>query len=114
MIVWKVLTAAQLAGLLQDGSFAGSPADHADGYVHLSTEAQLAGTLARHYPQEDGLHLAAVDARALGDGLRWEAARGGDLFPHCYAPLPLTAVVAHGPLERDRAGALHLPRAGKP
>jgi uncharacterized protein (DUF952 family) len=26
--------------------------------------------------------------------LRWEPSRGGQLFPHLYGPLPLTAVVA--------------------
>ena len=29
---------------------------------------------------------------ALGAALRWEVSRGGALFPHLYAPLPLTAV----------------------
>jgi uncharacterized protein (DUF952 family) len=36
--------------------------------------------------------LVAVDADALGSALRWEPSRGGDLFPHLYAPLPLSAV----------------------
>jgi uncharacterized protein (DUF952 family) len=33
-----------------------------------------------------------VDATALGDALRWELSRGGALFPHLYAPLPVAAV----------------------
>ncbi len=36
--------------------------------------------------------LAAIDAAALGDDLRYEVSRGGSLFPHLYAPLPMSAV----------------------
>ena len=36
--------------------------------------------------------LVAVETAPLGDALRWEPSRGGDLFPHLYAPLPLGAV----------------------
>jgi uncharacterized protein (DUF952 family) len=33
-----------------------------------------------------------VQADTLGAALRWEPSRGGALFPHLYAPLPVTAV----------------------
>ena len=32
------------------------------------------------------------------DALRYEPSRGGDLFPHLYAPLPLSAVLWVKPL----------------
>jgi uncharacterized protein (DUF952 family) len=35
--------------------------------------------------------LVAVDPASLGDDLRWEPSRGGELFPHLYAPLPVAA-----------------------
>ena len=31
--------------------------------------------------------LLAVRAEALGEALKWEPSRGGDLFPHLYGPL---------------------------
>jgi uncharacterized protein (DUF952 family) len=31
--------------------------------------------------------LLAVWAEALGEALKWEPSRGGDLFPHLYRPL---------------------------
>ena len=37
--------------------------------------------------------MGALEA-AAGVALRWEPSRGGDLFPHLYAPLPLAAVEA--------------------
>jgi uncharacterized protein (DUF952 family) len=74
------------------GAFAGAPVDHADGYIHFSTAAQVRKTAALHFAGEDGLLLIAVDAQALGKALHYEPSRGGDLFPHLYAALPLTAV----------------------
>jgi uncharacterized protein (DUF952 family) len=48
--------------------------------------------------------LVAVDAASLGDALKWEVSRGGDLFPHLYGTLPLAAVLWAKPLPlgRDR------------
>jgi len=42
--------------------------------------------------------LIAVDADALGDALKWELSRDGDLFPHLYGELPLAAVLWARPL----------------
>ena len=111
-VAFKVLTADQMAMLERNGSFAGAPVDLADGYIHLSTADQLAETVAKHFAGQTDLHLAAVDLPALGDVVRWEASRGGQLFPHIYAGLPLSAVLAYGRLERDSSGAIILPVAG--
>jgi uncharacterized protein (DUF952 family) len=74
------------------GQFSGAPVDLRDGFIHFSTAAQLAGTAAKHFAGARDLVLAAVDAEALGEKLKWEVSRGGELFPHLYAPLPLAAV----------------------
>jgi len=109
-VAYKILTGEQLARLLADGTFAGAPVDLADGYIHMSTADQAQGTLDKHFAGQDDLHIAAVDLTALGDTVKWEVSRGGALFPHIYADLPLSAVVVHGPVERDAGGALQLPR----
>ena len=44
LTAYKVLTAGELAALERDGTFAGAPIDLADGYIHLSTAAQLTAT----------------------------------------------------------------------
>src|SRR5579863_10198746 len=104
-VAWKVLTAPQMEQLLAHGSFAGAPVDLADGFIHLSTADQLPETLAKHFAGQNDLHLAAVDLAALGDAIRWEPSRGGQLFPHIYGSLPMTAVIAHGPLTYAGDGA---------
>ncbi len=76
------------------GVFAGAPVDVADGFIHLSTAAQVRGTAAHHFAGEDGLLLVGVDPQRLGAALRYEPSRGGALFPHLYAALNLDAVVS--------------------
>jgi len=105
---YKILTAEQWTAL-DAGSFAGTPIDRSDGFVHLSTAAQLAETLERHFPDQSGLVIAAIDLVALGRAVRWEHSRQGQLFPHVYAPLTRNVVSAWCPLERDSTGAVRLP-----
>jgi uncharacterized protein (DUF952 family) len=108
-IAYKILSAGELKQLRQDGVFHGSPADLADGYIHLSCASQLAETLDKYYVGINGLMLAAVDLSKLGGTVRWEPARGGQLFPHIYGPLPIKAVVSSGTLQRTAEGAVRLP-----
>ncbi|MGL4302382.1 MAG: DUF952 domain-containing protein [Sphingomonas sp.] len=110
-IAYKVLTAEQWASFQAAGTFTGAPIDLADGYIHLSTADQLTETVDKHFAGQAGLWVAAVDLAALGDAVRWEVARGGALFPHIYATLPMDAIVAAAPLERDDKNAICLPDA---
>jgi len=111
-VAYKVLTADQMQVLEHEGTFAGAPIDLADGYIHLSTHAQLTETVDKHFAGQTGLWVVAIDLEALGEVVTWEPSRGGQLFPHIYAPLPLSAVLAYGELTRDAAGAVLLPVAG--
>lgn len=90
---FKVLTAPQWAEWQADGLFHGAPVDLADGYIHLSATEQLQGTIDKHFAGITPLVIAEVDLAVLGDLVRWEESRGGALFPHIYAPLPLGAVL---------------------
>jgi uncharacterized protein (DUF952 family) len=107
-IAYKVLTADEWVALNAD-AFHGALIDQADGFIHLSTAAQLTETLDRHFSGQQGLVIAAIDLTALGDSVRWEHSRNGELFPHVYAPLNLNVVIASCPLERYANGAVRLP-----
>ncbi len=91
--VYKVLRAPQWRAALAQGAVCGSPDDLRDGFIHLSTRDQLAGTLERHFAGEAGLVVLEIAAERLSAGLRWEPSRDGALFPHLYDALPLEAVV---------------------
>ncbi len=104
MLIFKILRPDEWAALRRTGETAGAPVDVADGFVHFSTAAQLAGTAAKHFAGEGDLVLVAVEAAALGAALRWEPARGGTLFPHLYRPLRLADVVWARPLPQGDGG----------
>ena len=97
-IIYKITTAALWREAVEGGAFRGAPRDRRDGDIHFSTAAQVAETAARHFAGASDLVLVAVDAAALGDGLKWEASRGGALFPHLYDALTLSAVIRVDPL----------------
>lgn len=106
---WKILTTEQKDSLLAEGIFHGAPVDLADGYIHLSAKPQVAGTLDKHFAGQTGLWLVRVDLVAMGEAVRWEVSRGDALFPHIYAPLPLSAVTALAPLIRGEDGTVAYP-----
>src|SRR4051794_23297624 len=108
---YKVLTADQMRALEAD-AFEGAPVDIADGFIHLSTAAQLTETVDKHFAGLGDLWVAAIDLDALGNAVRWEESRGGDLFPHIYGSMTLEVVVAYSSLERDNDGTVKLPITG--
>ena len=87
------------------GRFSGAPVDLADGFIHFSAADQVRETAAKHFAGQEGLVLVAIEAEALGEGLKWEPSRGGALFPHLYGELDMSAVrwVRELPLGADGA-----------
>ena len=75
------------------GEYRGSADDLRDGFIHFSTGAQVVESAARHRRGVADLVLLTVDAAVLGDALRWEPSRGGQLFPHLYAALKTDQVL---------------------
>lgn len=103
MLIYKLFRPAEWAQLVRDGSTRGAPIDIEDGYVHFSTATQVEETARRYFADVEGLVLLAVESDPLGDDLKWEPSRGGDLFPHLYRDLHGTDVLWHRvlPLARD-------------
>src|SRR5579872_6458397 len=104
--IYKICPASVWREAERQGVFRGSPDDISDGFIHFSSASQVAGTARKHFSGQSGLFLIAVDADALGDGLRWERSRNDELFPHLYGELDLGAV--RGVLSiRTRADGTH-------
>ena len=102
-LIYKILPGAAWSEAMAEGRFDGSPIDLKDGYIHFSTAAQAQETAAKHFRGQAGLVVVAVETAALGEALRWEPSRGGQLFPHLYAPLDpaLAKGVTEAPLGAD-------------
>lgn len=90
--IYKICPAPAWREAERQGGYRGSADDLRDGFIHFSTSSQIGGTLAKHFAGQAGLFLIAIDAAALGDALKWERSRGGELFPHLYGELDLGAV----------------------
>ena len=99
MVVYKIVATEEWGKAEAAGVFKGASVDCADGFIHFSTAEQAPETAAKWFSGRGDLTLAAVDAEALGKDLRWEPSRGGALFPHLYAALPMSAVVWSRPLQ---------------
>ena len=91
-LIYKVCGKDAWEQAARAGIYRGSPDDLRDGYIHFSSAAQVRDTAARHFAGVAGLLLVAVNAQAVASALRWEPSRGGDLFPHLYQDLPMSAV----------------------
>ena len=112
--IYKLMTAAEWEAAWAEGVYRGSEQDQHDGFIHMSTAAQIAETARKHFSGVPDLVLLAVDTDMIeklhapeneggragqseGSPLRWEPSRGRDLFPHLYALLPAAAVQSATP-----------------
>ncbi|RTL63783.1 MAG: DUF952 domain-containing protein [Hyphomicrobiales bacterium] len=96
--IYKICSRAEWEAAERAGAFSGSAVDVKDGYIHFSTAEQAVETAAKHFAGAADLVLVRVEAEALGADLKWELSRGGALFPHLYAPLPVALATWVKPL----------------
>ena len=107
--IYKVLTPnewdkAQASGVII------TELDKKDGFIHLSTAAQLNATLFLYFAKEESVVLLQVDHSQTHDRIKFEAPipagnRSG-LFPHYYGDLNIDAVSRVWHLKR---GAFEIP-----
>ena len=110
MRIYKILPHAEWEAARAAGSFEGSAVDRKDGYIHFSTAAQAQETARRHFAGQADLVMLEVECDELGEALRWEPSRAGELFPHLYGPLAPAQVrhVSDAPLGADGVPQLSL------
>jgi uncharacterized protein (DUF952 family) len=104
-VIYKIVPEVAWQEARADGVFPGASIDLADGYIHFSTAPQARQTAALYFAGQTDLLLVAVATETLGDALKFEPSRGGDLFPHLYAALPMSSVLWEKPLPIGVDGA---------
>jgi len=92
--VYKICPASAWREAERQGVYRGGADDARDGFIHLSTSAQVSETARKHFFGQRALFLVEVDGDALGAALRWERSRNDELFPHLYGELDLGAVIS--------------------
>ena len=96
--VYKIVAADLWQAAEDSGVFTGAGIDLNDGFIHLSTGPQARRTAELHFAGQNNLVVVAADDASLGEALKYEPSRDGDLFPHLYGSLSLTAVLSVRPL----------------
>jgi len=109
-LVYKIVRRREWETAQRAGCFKGSPDDARDGFIHLSSAAQLRGTFEKHFATQDDLLLVAIESGRLGPALKWEVSRGGENFPHLYGALDVALVDAVVPIAREPDGRPGFPR----
>lgn len=69
-----------------------SELDVKDGYIHMSTKAQVVETAEKWYKGQTGLIIVCVDLDKQ-DNVKWEPSRNNELFPHIYGQVNPQAIV---------------------
>jgi len=107
-MIYKITFVPVWTAACRKGLFEGSPDDRRDGYIHFSTAEQVQVTAEKYYRGREDLLLVAFEEKEL-PALKWEPSRGGELFPHLYAPLPTARAVWAKPLALGDDGIPGIP-----
>ena len=102
--VYKILTISEWTEAKALGEIE-TALDRNDGFIHLSTAQQLAGTLAFYFKDFDSLVLLQINTKDFKDEIIFEKAvpageRAGE-FPHLYGILKVEKVKNKWEIKRD-------------
>jgi uncharacterized protein (DUF952 family) len=101
--IFHLTTPQAWAAAQEPGAYA--PEHYADeGFIHCSTQSQLLESANKHFQKADALIVLILPAQKLGEELKWEASRGGALFPHLYRPLSTEEVSGTFALQKNDEG----------
>ncbi len=109
MQLFKILARKEWNAAKKAGVYRGSADDVRDGFIHLSTSAQLAETLSRHFAHATDLVLVSLDSDSLGAALKWEPGGHGTDFPHLYGEIDPSRVLWSEPIGLKSPGVFRLP-----
>lgn len=70
------------------------PSLRSEGFIHCSDEGQVEATWRRIFGAESGLLVLEINVEELAAELRYEEGEPGEMFPHVYGPLNVTAVTS--------------------
>ena len=94
-----------------------APSLDTEGFIHTSTDKQVAHVASAFYRGQNGLVLLVIDETRLKSEVKWEAPAGppaegispSDKFPHIYGPISIEAVASVLDLEPDTEGIFIFP-----
>lgn len=91
--LYRLLGADDWRAAQADGLVPFNADDRRDGFMHLSTGGQVLETARRYYQGRKDVLALEIDPGAVEGEIRYELApKRGELFPHLYGDLPVSAV----------------------
>ena len=97
----QVLDNAQTAGTFME------PSLESEGFIHFSTQDQVASTALRHYQEKRDLVVFEIDEEDVKDQLRYETAKHGESYPHVYSAIPVKIIRRVFPIMKGMDGLFH-------
>lgn len=91
------------------GVYRGDTLD-SEGFIHCSTSQQLIKVANALFRAQEGLVLLCIETDKVQSEIRYEGAKGGELYPHIYGPLNINAVVKVVDFEPVKNGKFVLPK----
>lgn len=82
--VYKVLRQSEWNELNTNGSFAGSPDDLRDGFMHMSPANQVERIIKKYFSKDRPIYIVKLAKKEFLDLLTWEMIHSGDIYPHLY------------------------------
>ena len=107
--VYKILPRTIADAVRVTGALGRTGIDVADGYIHLSTQDQVQGTLNAHFQGQADLVLLEIEPDACFGRFKLEASRGGALVPHLYGAAPAEAISRRFDLDLGEDGVPQAP-----
>lgn len=65
-----------------------------EGFIHCCLASQVEGVGRRYFAGRSDLVVLGIDPSRLRWEVRWETGATGELFPHLYGSLPVSAVIS--------------------
>lgn len=92
--IYHITTKAEWENALKKGKYEAATLE-SEGFMHCSTEDQVAGVLERYYKGKIGLVKLKIEKEKVERPLVFELAGSiNEVFPHIHGELNLNAVVA--------------------
>jgi len=92
--IYRIIKQAEWHAFRESGYYEGNDLDRKDGFIHLSSDDQLSGTLKLYFAGQTDVMVLKISVDLLAaEKLEWEVSRDVQLFPHYYDPLPMSSVI---------------------
>jgi uncharacterized protein (DUF952 family) len=94
-MIYRIAEEADWTRAQHTGQFASADLQ-LEGFIHCSEQYQILRTAQKYYSGKSRLVLLEINEATIIASLKREDSAGrGEMFPHVYAAIPLTAITRH-------------------